>query len=362
LESFELDTLLPVSRTPKSKEQKAKETEEVIAKNEREIKDDVRQLLRALSNRDQVLTAGRRAFQRLDHECKAAICYTLKRVAEKEKENNDIKSMVLEKFDRSVKDVQVEEDINQFVLKYQSEGGALMLSTQALTLLGDQVPVIRPLTPTLPANERESTSSRRGSSLFGSTSSDKRWGSKSSPTPPTPQQPPIVVVTVPPIPDNRSTNNKSIVNNDNQSWEFSAYLSLIFYASTSETGNDNSTTTITSLQEKDKLLKEAHRKTQMANNDLKLFDIATLSQQEIHNIETSQSLNEAVTWLSNATKTQKGRDEFVAELNQFRSRKVELSSGFDALGVVLWNTLTRCQTENDVRTAKVVMMLSQVRH
>lgn len=34
--------------------------------------------------------------------------------------------------------------------------------------------------------------------------------------------------------------------------------------------------------------------------------------------------------------------------------------GFNALSVLLWATLSTCQKENDVHTAKIIMMLSQV--
>ncbi len=39
---------------------------------------------------------------------------------------------------------------------------------------------------------------------------------------------------------------------------------------------------------------------------------------------------------------------------------MNLGGGFDALGIVLWTALSYCQLENDIRTAKVIMMLSQV--
>ena len=39
---------------------------------------------------------------------------------------------------------------------------------------------------------------------------------------------------------------------------------------------------------------------------------------------------------------------------------MELGKGFEALGAVLWATLDHCMADNDVHSAKVVMILSQV--
>ena len=40
--------------------------------------------------------------------------------------------------------------------------------------------------------------------------------------------------------------------------------------------------------------------------------------------------------------------------------EVEMGGGFSVLGDVLWNVLDRCKESNDVHSAKVIMMLSQV--
>jgi hypothetical protein len=391
MESFELDVLMTVSRNQKSfskekQEQKAKEAEDFIHRLEKEIKEDARLLLRAISNRDQILSAGRRAFQRLDRECKEAIFYSLKKLSDKEKETNDTKTMVLEKLESSVKSVNVEDDINQFVLNHQREGGALELNAQALTLLGDQLNASKSMTGSGSSSESEpvssssssSSSSRRPSSTFSLLGLGSHKFS-SSPLP-SPSTVPVVSSPTPPVPGTDGTDN-------NSTWEFTAFLSLIFYAAENNPSAEGQTVSSSEdpkdTQTREQVLKDAHRKTRMINNDLKMYDISTLTAQEVLNIETNKSLNEAVTWLCSAVKTQKGRDEFVSELNQFRSRKVsvfmvahemigylllsllfyvkvELSAGFDALGVVLWNALSRCQSENDVRTAKVIMMLSQV--
>jgi hypothetical protein len=37
-----------------------------------------------------------------------------------------------------------------------------------------------------------------------------------------------------------------------------------------------------------------------------------------------------------------------------------MGAGFVILGVVLWDVLDRCKEDNDVHSAKIIMMLSQV--
>ena len=39
---------------------------------------------------------------------------------------------------------------------------------------------------------------------------------------------------------------------------------------------------------------------------------------------------------------------------------MDVESGFEALGAVMWTTLSHCQAENDIHNATVIMMLSQV--
>lgn len=71
------------------------------------------------------------------------------------------------------------------------------------------------------------------------------------------------------------------------------------------------------------------------------------------------SIESSVAWLARLIETQDGRNIFVAELNKFRSTKVDVGRGFTALGVVLWTALLYCQAANDVHCAKIMMMLSQ---
>lgn len=80
---------------------------------------------------------------------------------------------------------------------------------------------------------------------------------------------------------------------------------------------------------------------------------------DIHTNPGNIKLDESARWLSQVVSTQRGRDAFILELNQFRSKNVELGEGFPALGAVLWDLLDHCREDNDVHSAKVIMMLSQ---
>jgi len=57
----------------KDLKEKMRELEDAAAKMEKEIKEDIRTLLHAIEQRDTTLLASRKAFQKLDLDCKTAI-------------------------------------------------------------------------------------------------------------------------------------------------------------------------------------------------------------------------------------------------------------------------------------------------
>lgn len=138
MEAFELDILMNSARGKNSS--KKENTEDSVAKLEREMKDDIRNLLRAIGNKDQVLSASRRAFQKLDKECKKAVYFTLRKIVEKEKENALLHLEVMNKFEKTVLEIDVDNDINEFIKLNMSDVGAMELSSQALSLLSDLTP------------------------------------------------------------------------------------------------------------------------------------------------------------------------------------------------------------------------------
>lgn len=117
----------------------ASAADEAITRIDREMKDDVRILLRAIEHRDHILSASRRAFQKLHRECKTVAHLTLLKIAEKEAEQAEQRRIVLDKMYRSVNAVDIDGDENEFIETHSGRDGALVLSAQALSLLGDLV-------------------------------------------------------------------------------------------------------------------------------------------------------------------------------------------------------------------------------
>jgi hypothetical protein len=108
------------------------------------MSEEIRILLKSISNRDQVLSASRRAFQKLDRECKRAIYYSLRKILDKEKDNFEMQKLSIEKLDRALQKVNIEEDINSFISSYRYEEGSLVLNSHALSLLSDLIPHSNP--------------------------------------------------------------------------------------------------------------------------------------------------------------------------------------------------------------------------
>jgi hypothetical protein len=111
--------------------------EEAIYKAERDVREDVRFLLRAIEQRDNVLSASRRAFQKLHRECKKVAQLTLYKISEREFENAETRWAVLQKLQSSVAAIDLDYDENEFISTHCGSEGALVLSSQALSLLGD---------------------------------------------------------------------------------------------------------------------------------------------------------------------------------------------------------------------------------
>lgn len=157
MESFELDVILNNSRpvlgisgfgassanlTTRTNKEAAlaantSAADEAITRIEKEMKDDIRNLLRSIEHRDHILSASRRAFQKLHRECKTVAHLTLLKVTEKEAEQADQRRLVLDKLYRSVNAVDIDADEHEFIETHSGREGALVLSAQALSLLGD---------------------------------------------------------------------------------------------------------------------------------------------------------------------------------------------------------------------------------
>jgi hypothetical protein len=482
-------TVVNTSTTPSHQSQ--------VLKHEKEMSEEIRSLLKSISNRDQVLSASRRAFQKLDRECKRAIYYTLRKILDKEKENFEFKKMHLDKLDRSLSKVNIEEDMNTFIDTYQYEEGSLVLNSHALSLLSDlqshsgqvnlhnnfssgnnnnsssSIPQsLLPQSPGAPLHHQPPPSalpssnssssvpsatstpshshshsitstirrSLTGKSSKHSSSSDKDKGKdsgdessssykikqpssqslqtlqsissmkSSSSSPPGRGKEGINTFSTPPNQQIQPQSSLTLF-----AEEYSKHLTNIFYAmdekktsTTHSTTSSNPSPRLSATKDdetegeensegglpekgsgasdvarshshsedtteeppakpktllKDETDKDPYAQlfTSTRRFSVNANEVRTLSKQEILNISSNPSLRESVEWLCNNVRSTKGRETFISELNQFRSKKVDLQSGFSALVIVLWTALTYCQRQNDVRTAKVIMMLSQVK-
>jgi len=283
---------------------KVKMAEEEINKCEKVINDDVRHVLQALRTRDQVYAASRKAYQKLNLECKAAVSDTLKKLIAREREAAMERESALLKLENTVNSIDLESDITDFITTHKNEGSPLILLSQALCTLSDVIPVEGPPSPSpnpiavaTPTKENPSmpTAYASSSSVQASTTKTKM------------EDTPLV----------------ADINN---------HLNIIFY----------------SRQFDDSTEDELPRELQQDVNQFLRRRNSLVS-----------NFSNAVKTLSNIVETQYGRTAFVGVLNQFRSKKVDIGEGFTALGQVLSHTLDICLDTNDVHTAKIIMMLSQ---
>lgn len=359
-----------------SKEQKEKSAEyESHQKYDKELKDDIRSLLRAIANREQVLCATRRAFQKLDRECKRAMHYTLKKVLDRELESLETQKAVLENFGKAVEVVNIENDIDVFVQNYNHEEGGLVFSTQALHLLSDITPetsfqdnnrsnTASPVTVNGSFSQSSSTTSTDSNNNNNTNISatelspvpvvvptpsssvskmhrkftfhkKRSTGSASPPPPlappPQPFVPPIATSPVDITKANSSYTSGSATNanSNTANAECGYYLAMIFGddAAAEEVRkqlSDLDATINTTLNSNDSINCDPanNRHARVKHSNILSCDIKTLSVEELVEIESNPQLAFAVMWLINAIKTPKGRENFISQLNQFRSRKV----------------------------------------
>ena len=126
------------NRSDTNKHEKIKESLELIAKSDKDIKEGIQNLLRVLGLRDQVLIASRRAYQKLDKDCKKAVALTFRKLIVREREAAAARESVLAKLESAVDNINVEDDFEDFIMQHrQSEENSLQCCVQALTVLGD---------------------------------------------------------------------------------------------------------------------------------------------------------------------------------------------------------------------------------
>lgn len=120
-----------------NKQEKIKDSLDPILKSQKDIKEGVLHLLRVLGIRDQVLIASRRAYQKLDKDCKKAVASTFRKLIIREREAAAARESVLMKLENAVNNINVEVDFEDFIMQHrQGEESSLQCCVQALTVLG----------------------------------------------------------------------------------------------------------------------------------------------------------------------------------------------------------------------------------
>ena len=149
--------------------EKRKEIIENLTRAEKDVADDIRSLLRAIGNQDQILIGLRRAYQHIDIQCKGTIKTVLSKIVAREEESSQAKVETLTKLAVSVRNVDVDADILEFISQHavddldDSGNGSLMLSSQALNIMEDLTP-----NSTLSKNNNGGSGKRFGNKMTSS--------------------------------------------------------------------------------------------------------------------------------------------------------------------------------------------------
>jgi len=387
--------------------EKRRELTDMMVKAEREVADDIRALLRAISNQDQMQLGLRRAYQHVDLRCKNTIRGVLSSLLDREEESAQAKLETVGKLSVAVRHLDVENDVSEFISQnvvddVDGDGGSLVLSSQALNILEDIMP--------------HHSSKKKKPILSGTVSTEEELGpdgqSRSRTT------------TFDAVQDRDSTMADQSVNEectlhltrlfyagvgsaDDESTQqrrksilassFGSYLkdsnlesnrsSLSFNTANDDgvspsrsidslAGSPNVNLSLLSRAKSDENTNEIQRFAMPPSNAFqKLNNLpnmspvhildhcrnfmlhATLEEKASKNY--MESVENSVCWLSDCVRSQFGRDTFATVLNQFRSRKVDVGDAYHALGAVLWQCLDHCADAVDIHTSKVIMMLSQ---
>lgn len=383
---------------------RAKELNEAVFKAEKDIRDDISSLLRVLRNKDQILSASRRAHQKLDKECKKTLALALKKMLHREKESFEARMETLRKFEQAVEGIDVEADSNDFVDKYISTEGCLVLQSQALSILGDLMvdspdsSNSRHGTPS-PSSPGQSASSTPRNSFSGPSSSGAAASTTRNSTSPNPDSraastagagsgaasrnfavdnaasPAASLLasrftnplpSPPSLSADGATSASSSSSSDPSSKRFSISADLALqHRAVPNSEQSQSTLTEQVGRHLTRLFYSTaddwtDRPDSLNMHSLNVLQWAKDRPHPPDEATMQQMVTESVTWLGEAVRSQVGRDAFITVLNQFRSRKVDVGAGFTSLGTVLWTTLDMCQQQNDVHSASVIMMLSQV--
>ena len=129
-------------RVDSTRQERFRENSDSVTSTDKDIKVSIQCLLKALSARDQVLVASRRAHQRLDRDCKKAVALTFRKFLVRERESAIARETVLAKLESAVNNIDVDGDLDDFIIQHrQSDEGSLHCCSQALAVLEDLLPL-----------------------------------------------------------------------------------------------------------------------------------------------------------------------------------------------------------------------------
>ncbi len=395
--------------------EKRKELKDQLLKAEKDVADDIRALLRAISNQDQMQLGLRRAYQHVDLRCKNTIRGALSAILDREEESTIARTETFSKLSVAVKGLDVEGDISEFIAQHvvddiDGDGGSLILSSQALNILEDVMPKANRKT------KRQSTKDSISSPSRGSSSSSTKEELDTDTNYDGNRQTEANADTEPdrsfPDPLIKDFCNLHLTrlfyagvgNDDSEGTRerrksimasaFGSYLKDAVRAETESNGTkapasgdtQAGTSAPTSpaqpkppkpprLPKPEQLLAGQAFTMPPANAFERLNGLTDLSPGSVlehcrqYTLKSTvedkmsrayeESVEKSVCWLGECVRTQAGRDAFVTALNQFRSQKVDVGEAYYALAAVLWQTLDQCAGAVDIHTSKVIMMLSQ---
>lgn len=396
--------------------EKRRDLTDSMVKAEREVADDIRALLRAISNQDQMQLGLRRAYQHVDLRCKNTIRSVLNSLLDREEESAQAKVETVGKLSVAVKSLDVESDVSEFISQnvvddVDGDGGSLILSSQALNILEDimphssskkKMPILSGTLPSSSENDEDYNggegggSRSRGGTFDAVQDRDSSMADQSIKEECTLHLTRLFYAGVGPSEDEGTNQRrKSILASsfasymkDNSSNVESNRSSMSY--NTANDGGTSPSRSIDSLAGSPAtagLSLLSRVKSDESNGSRFAFAMPPINAfEKLNNLSNlapvnildhcrnymlnatleekasksyAESVENSVCWLSDCVRSQYGRDSFVTVLNQFRSRKVDVGDAYRALGAVLWQCLDHCADAVDIHTSKVIMMLSQ---
>jgi hypothetical protein len=352
--------------TGQSKEQikqdRIKEADDAITKCDAQLEEDKRALRQSIMNRDQVRSASRKAFQRLDKDCKSCLESALRKIVIRERESIDEKLGAITALESKVENIRCDADINKFIALKRCEGCDMIQYSQALNVISDnkrkKYPEIDDVKEgmkrkLLAKYSEEGVALNPSSILVSQTSPSIKESGSNSP------KPKEIFNSIEAGPEQSSPLISDIESNVkllfNATYSFGVkFKHLLAQEEAAKALDPSIEALITHCSFRDHV--------QLASTRMTPSQKKGDEQDKSNSKEDSSSDNSienAVCCLIRSCCDQQGRDAFCIVLNTFRSKTHTIDAGYSAMACLLWVVLEICLAENDVHTAKVIMMLSQ---